>query len=165
MCFFVSNFFVFCLKIGIFVKDERKRKENEVCKMAIVYSVEIGDPIEKNIKGNPHIYFTSINEALQDALYSVEKLEELYGLEFIFSENEPIEAGNKERSLQILKGYVAGVNEPLTIQLNIEEYHMKKELTEPNIPTSNLSEHQMTFISELEGLLNRADEDDGLFYQ
>lgn len=147
------------------MKDGRKRIENEVKKMAIIYSVEINDPIEKNVKGNPYIYFTSINEALQDALYSVEKLEELYGVEFIFTEDEPIEAGNKERSLQILKGYVEGVYEPLTIQLNIEEYHMKKELAEPNMPTSNLSEHQMTFISELESLLNRADEDDGLFYQ
>jgi hypothetical protein len=132
--------------------------------MAIVFSVEIGDPIEKVVKGNPKTYFTTILDALTDALYTVEKLEATYGKEFVFSEKEPIIKGSKDNSLQIWRGYVDGVTEPLYIQLNIEENDQQKALGIPNIPSTKLTEDQVLFISELENLLIQADDDDCLFY-
>jgi hypothetical protein len=132
--------------------------------MAIVYSVEVGDPINQVVMGNPKTYFDSIFDALSDGLYIVEGLEKRYGKEIIFSEKEPIIKGSKENSLHIWRGFLEGVAEPLYVQLNIEELDKEKELAIPNTPNTKLNEDQILFITELETLLNRADDDDGLFY-
>jgi hypothetical protein len=132
--------------------------------MTIVYSVEVGDPIENSVKRNPNTYFNTISDALTDALYLVERLEKIHGKEFVFSEKEPIIKGSKENSLHIWRGYVDGITEPLYIQLNIEEHDEHKQLAIPNRPSSKLSENQMIFVSELEIILNQADNDDRLFY-
>ncbi|OAS82849.1 MULTISPECIES: hypothetical protein [Metabacillus] len=132
--------------------------------MAIVYSVEVGDPINQVVMGNPKTYFDSIFDALSDGLYIVEGLEKRYGKEIVFLEKEPIIKGSKENSLHIWRGFLEGVAEPLYVQLNIEELDKEKELAIPNTPNTKLNDDQMLFITELETLLNRADEDDGLFY-
>lgn len=132
--------------------------------MAIVYSVEVGDPINQVVMGNPKTYFDSIFDALSDGLYIVEGLEKRYGKEIVFSEKEPIIKGSKENSLHIWRGFLEGVAEPLYVQLNIEELDKEKELAIPNTPNTKLNDDQMLFITELETLLNRADDDDGLFY-
>ncbi|WP_338785988.1 hypothetical protein [Metabacillus sp. FJAT-53654] len=131
--------------------------------MAIVYSVEVGDPINQVVMGNPKTYFDSIFDALSDGLYIVEGLEKRYGKEIVFLEKEPIIKGSKENSLHIWRGFLEGVAEPLYVQLNIEELDKEKELAIPNTPNTKLNDDQMLFITELETLLNRADEDDGLF--
>jgi hypothetical protein len=132
--------------------------------MAIVYSVEVGDPINQVVMENPKTYFDSIFDALSDGLYIVEGLEKRYGKEIVFLEKEPIIKGSKENSLHIWRGFLEGVAEPLYVQLNIEELDKEKELAIPNTPNTKLNDDQMLFITELETLLNRADEDDGLFY-
>jgi hypothetical protein len=132
--------------------------------MAIVYSVEVGDPINQVVMGNPKTYFDSIFDALSDGLSIVEGLEKIYGKEIVFSEKEPIIKGSKENSLHIWRGFLEGVAEPLYVQLNIEQLDKDKELAIPNTPNTKLNEDQILFISELETLLNQADDDDGLFY-
>jgi len=69
--------------------------------MPIVYSVEVGDPINKVVLGNPKTYFKTILDALTDGLYIVERFEEMHGKEIVFSEKEPIIKGTKENSLHI----------------------------------------------------------------
>ncbi|WP_299090021.1 hypothetical protein [uncultured Metabacillus sp.] len=131
--------------------------------MSIYYSVEVGDPIQNVVIENTNTYFNSIYDALTDGLHKVERLEEIHGKEITFSEKEPITKGTKEHSLHIWRGYLDGVTEPFYVQLNIEQEDNGKIIANPNIPTTKLNNDQMTFISELEGLLNRANEDGGLF--
>ncbi|MBO1514361.1 hypothetical protein [Metabacillus bambusae] len=108
--------------------------------MAIVYSVEVGDPINQVVMGNPKTYFDSIFDALSDGLSIVEGLEKRYGKEIVFSEKEPIIKGSKENSLHIWRGFLEGVAEPLYVQLNIEERDKDKELAIPKTPNTKLNE-------------------------
>lgn len=131
--------------------------------MSIVYTVEVSDPIRGLVMGSPTSFYPTIFEALSYGLYIVEEFEQLHGKEIIFSESEPITQGDKENSLQIWKGYIDGVSEPLYVQLNIEKHDGKTPLAVAEIPSAKLTDEQIVFMAELEGLLQAADDNQDLF--
>lgn len=117
--------------------------------MAYVYSVQLGNPIEKRNEGRMNVSFPTVQQAMYEGYALIEQVEEQYKSAILW--DEQLFIGGFDNSFQVLRGKMVGYGEePFYLQITVEESDMSSLVAvQPLFPSTGINETQQAFADSM----------------